>query len=81
MKYFNKQNSIGKGFRRNFVGLRILLNPTEGESVGYTVKTMEKDFCISNYPLEQSDFLYDSKLGMVEADLQLATQNLKLQKS
>ena len=35
----------------------------KGESVGYTVKTMEKDFPISNYPLEQTEFLYDSKQG------------------
>ena len=31
------------------------------ESVGYSVK----DFTISNYPLEQTEFLYDSKQGMV----------------
>ena len=37
--------------------------PFEGESVGYTVKSMEKDFPISNYPLEQTEFLYDSKQG------------------
>ena len=39
--------------------------PFEGESVGYTVKSMEKDFPISNYPLEQTEFLYDSKQGKV----------------
>ena len=37
-----------------------------GESVGYTVKSMEKEFAISNYPLEQTDFLYDSKQGTVD---------------
>ena len=37
--------------------------PFVGESVGYTVKSMEKDFPISNYPLEQTEFLYDSKQG------------------
>lgn len=35
----------------------------EGESLGYTVKSMEKDFPISSYPLEQTEFLYDSKQG------------------
>ena len=39
--------------------------PFEGESTGYTVKTLEKDFPISNYPLEQTEFLYDSKQGRV----------------
>ena len=38
----------------------------KGESVGYTVKAMEKDFPISNYPLEQTEFLYDSKQGKVD---------------
>ena len=27
---------------------------------------MEKDFPISNYPLEQTEFLYDSKQGKVD---------------
>ena len=49
--------------KMSFVEFQI--NPSAGECVGYTVKTMEKDFCISNYPLEQTDFLYDSKQGMV----------------
>ena len=43
----------------------IISNPNEGECVGYTVKSMEKDFAISNYPLEQTEFLYDSKQGIV----------------
>ena len=38
----------------------------KGESVGYTVKTIEKDFAISNYPLEQTEFLYDSKQGIID---------------
>ena len=37
--------------------------PLKEESIGYTVKSMEKDFPISNYPLEQTEFLYDSKQG------------------
>ena len=40
--------------------------PIKGESVGYTVKSMDKEFPISNYPLEQTEFLYDSKLGKVD---------------
>jgi len=40
-----------------------LMIPFKGESIGYTVKSMEKDFPISNYPLEQTEFLYDSKKG------------------
>ena len=38
--------------------------PDKDESVGYTVKSKERDFTISNYPLEQTEFLYDSKQGM-----------------
>ena len=41
----------------------------KGESVGYTVKSMDKEFPISNYPLEQTEFLYDSKLGTVDFSL------------
>ena len=37
--------------------------PIKGESEGYTVKSMEKDFAISNYPLLQTQFLYDPKQG------------------
>ena len=40
-------------------------NPDSGESVGYIVKSKEENFPISNYPLEQTEFLYDSKQGMM----------------
>ena len=45
---------------------QILQAYQSGESVGYTVKSMEQDFAISNYPLEQTEFLYDSKQGIVD---------------
>ena len=45
---------------------QILQAYQSGESVGYTVKSMKKDFAISSYPLEQTEFLYDSKQGMVD---------------
>ena len=35
----------------------------KGESEGYTVKTKEENFTISNYPLEQTEFLYSQKQG------------------
>ena len=35
--------------------------PDKGESEGYTVKCKEKDFPISNYPLEQTEFFYAQK--------------------
>ena len=38
-----------------------------GESEGYTVKCKEKDFPISNYPLEQTEFYYAQKQGMVSS--------------
>ena len=45
---------------------QILQAYQSGESVGYTVKSMKKDFAISSYPLEQTEFLYDSKQGTVD---------------
>ena len=38
-------------------------NPDKGESEGYTVKTKDEDFAISDYPLLQSEFLYASTKG------------------
>ena len=40
---------------------------SQGESEGYTVKTKEEDFTISNYPLEQTEFLYGQKQGKVSS--------------
>lgn len=37
------------------------VHPLKGESEGYTVKSKEEDFPISNYPLEQSEFFYAQK--------------------
>jgi len=42
-----------------------MIYPYKGESEGYNVKTKEKDFPISNYPLEQTEFYYEQKQGMV----------------
>ena len=39
------------------------------ESVGFTVISKEKDFTISQYPLLQTDFLYDSILGTPDNNL------------
>ena len=39
------------------------IEPTEGDSKGYSVRTPEEDFSISNYPLEQTEFLYKLKEG------------------
>ena len=36
----------------------------KGESEGYTIKSKEEQFPISNYPLEQSDFFYSQKQGI-----------------
>ena len=58
--------SIRKWERKTFLStIEYIENLIEGESVGFTVKSMEKDFPISNYPLEQTEFLYDSKQGMI----------------
>ena len=47
---------------------QILQTYQSGESNGYTVKSMEQDFAISSYPLEQTEFLYDSKQGIVDCN-------------
>ena len=44
--------------------------PDKGESEGYIVKCKEKEFPISNYPLEQTEFYYAQKQGMVYSSLQ-----------
>ena len=41
----------------------MIFYPCKGESEGYTVKCIEKDFPISNYPLEQTEFFYAQKLA------------------
>ena len=58
-----RESHFSQKFCKNskILASKILL---KGDSVGYTVKCMEKDFTISNYPLEQTEFLYDSKQGM-----------------
>ena len=37
---------------------------TKGESEGYTVRSREEEFPISNYPLEQTEFFYSQKQGI-----------------
>ena len=39
----------------------ILEKYQSGESEGYTVKTREEDIAISEYPLLQTEFLYEQK--------------------
>ena len=38
-------------------------HPNIDESDGYTVKSKERDFKVSEYPLLQTEFLYGSKTG------------------
>ena len=45
-----------------FMGF-IKIEPFEGDSKGYSVKTREEEFSISSYPLEQTEFLFQSKQG------------------
>ena len=42
-----------------------------GESEGYTVKSKEKDFTISDYPLLQTEFMYGSKIGKADISMHL----------
>lgn len=39
----------------------IFASSLKGESEGYTVKSKEENFPISNYPLEQTEFYYAQK--------------------
>ena len=41
-------------------------HPIIGESDGYKVKSKERDFPISDYPLLQTEFLYGSKTGTAD---------------
>ena len=59
--YFHQYKSL---FMPNIIILSIWYWPFKGESEGYTVKSKEKDFPISNYPLEQTEFYYAQKQGM-----------------
>ena len=43
-----------------------------GESEGYTVKSKEKDFTISDYPLLQTEFMYGSKTGKADKCMALS---------
>jgi len=45
--------------RTEWLTLQIESYPFSDEHNEFTVKTKEKDFYISHYPLEQSKFLYD----------------------
>ena len=49
--------------------------PDKGESEGYTVKCKERDFSISNYPLEQTEFMYAQKQGMVRLQIKKTTMS------
>ena len=40
---------------------------TKGESEGYTVKSRDEEFPISNYPLEQTEFFYGQKQGIASS--------------
>ena len=48
----------------NYTYRNYIFIPDKGESEGYTVKSKEEEFPISNYPLLQSDFLYSQKQGI-----------------
>ena len=47
---------------------KLLAHPNKGESEGYTVKSKGANFTISNYPLEQTEFLYEQKQGMASSN-------------
>ena len=44
--------------------MKLIFILTTGESEGYTVKSREEEFTISNYPLEQTEFFYSQKQGI-----------------
>ena len=44
--------------------MKVIFILTKGESEGYTVKSRDEEFPISNYPLEQTEFFYSQKQGI-----------------
>ena len=57
----------------------ILEKYQSGESEGYTVKTREEDIAISEYPLLQTEFLYEQKEGMVFENFHSDDNEINLQ--
>ena len=55
--------SVDLWLKRGFQFYFFLKYPIEGESEGYTVRSKEEILAISDYPLMQTEFLYDSKKG------------------
>ena len=53
-----------------YIQYQMRFYPCKGESDGYIVQCKEKEFPISNYPLEQTEFYYAQKQGMVCSSLQ-----------
>ena len=51
----------------SIVCVQELIPSDKGESEGYTVKSKEEQFPISNYPLEESDFFYSQKQGIASS--------------
>ena len=49
---------------KSMTGMKLIFILTTGESEGYTVKSREEEFPISNYPLEQTEFFYSQKQGI-----------------
>ena len=48
----------------SMTGMKLIFTLIKGESEGYTVKSREEEFPISNYPLEQTEFFYSQKQGI-----------------
>ena len=51
-------------FFQSMKGMKLFYILIKGESEGYTVKSREEEFPISNYPLEQTEFFYSQKQGI-----------------
>ena len=51
----------------SFYLAKILVTILKAECEGYSVKTKEQNFPISNYPLEQTEFFYEQKQGMASS--------------
>ena len=62
--------SIRKGIIAHCIHVRTFRTPLNypslGESEGFTVKSKEKEIAISDYPLLQTEFLYESKKGTAD---------------
>ena len=69
-KYQSGKESINYAYFKRLTGMKLIFILIKGESEGYSVKSREEVFPISNYPLEQTEFFYSQKQGIASPLIQ-----------